>query len=158
MLSSNIAQYIMKTFGINELNGFKETRLNDGLSGAEVYILEILKPRRKRDHGIYVLKVIDTLSEWYNEENNEAVRSKKLCDEAADFQKHLVKVEKNAVVDHKLILILSFALKSEVSTISLERIRLDNKLPLLEQISYDLLKELNKNFINLNYSRQYKLT
>lgn len=147
MLSDNIVKYLMEVFGLNDLNAFNETQLTDGLSGADVYILEVLKPRRKRDRGIYILKVIDTLGRWYDKDNNEAAKSKRIYNEAVNYQKYLVKVEKEAVVDDKLILVLTFALGSELKSISLAQLRLDYKLELLQKISYDLLKKLNANTI-----------
>ena len=143
VLSDKIVKYLMRTFGINDYSGFKEIKITDGLSGAEVYVFQVLKPRRKRDRGTYILKVIDVLGEWYDQENNEVVRSKRIYEEAVDYQENLVRVEKDTVIDDKLVLILSFAFRSEMSSISLAQLRLDNKLELLEQVSYDLLKKLN---------------
>ena len=143
MLDDKIVKYLMQTFGLNDVSDYKVSRINEGLSGSDVYILDILRPRRKRDRGIYILKVIDTLGKWYDKENNEVIRSKRIYDEAINFQKNLVKVQKDVIIDNKLVIILSFALGSETSSISMAQLRLDNKLKLLERISYDLLKKLN---------------
>lgn len=143
MISEDIEKYIIKTFGLNSPNGYKVSKLSEGLSGAEVYILEILAPRRQRDRGIYILKEINTVGKWYNKDKNEADISKAIYNEAIKFQRNLVKVIKNEIVGDKLVLILSYAFGSQISSISMTQLMLDNKLDMLEQISYDLLDKLN---------------
>ena len=143
MLNENIEGYIKKTFGLNSPEGYAVERINEGYSGADVYLLRILWARRQKDNGIYILKVIDTLGKWYDSENNEEAKSRILYENASDFRSHLVKVKYSSIVGDKLILVLSYANNSKLTTISLLQERLDNKLGLIRKISFDLLNEMN---------------
>ncbi len=150
MLSSNIERFIMDTFGLINSTGYKVEEITDGFSGADVYILEIVGAKRTEFCGVYILKVINTLERWYDEKNNELIKSKKIYNEAIKYRNHLVKVEYDAVIDNKLVLILSYALKSVISSISMAQLRLDKKLSLLEKISYELLSELNADAVKFS--------
>lgn len=150
MLDSKLDRYLIDTFGLTDSNGYKKNKITEGFSGAEVYTLEIIRPKRARYRGVYILKMIDTQGKWYKADNNELHKSQKIYSEAVSYQKHLVEVEKNVIIENKLVLILSYAFKSALSTISLSQIRLDNKINLLRQISYDLLSKLNAG--NIEYT------
>lgn len=143
MFSIDIEKFLVEEFGLVDTSGYRATKVTDGLSGAEVYILEIIKPRRKRDCGVYILKIIDTLQKWYDQENNEVYKSKKIYSEAVRFQEHLVKVRTDKKIGDKLVMILSYAFGEKLSLVSLEQLKIDKKLDILENISYDLLSKLN---------------
>lgn len=143
MLSENIDEYIRKTFGLNSSEGYVTEKINEGYSGAEVYLLRILWARRKKDNGIFILKVINTLGKWYNSEGNEETKSRTLYENASEFRNHLVRVKYSSIIGDKLILVLSYANNSQLTTISLLQERLDNKLQLIRKISFDLLNEMN---------------
>lgn len=150
MLSNNIENYIMQTFELNSSNSYKIEELTDGFSGADVYILEIVNTQRSELRGVYILKVISTLERWYEEKNNELSKSKRIYANAAKYREHLVKVEYDAVIDDKLVLILSYALKSVISSVSMAQLKIDKKLSLLEKISYELLAGLNANAVKFS--------
>lgn len=143
MLSAGIDKYIKKTFGLNTSEGYVADRINEGYSGAEVYLLRILRAKRGRDNGIYILKVIDTLGQWYDPANNEEMKSRAFYRNAGEFSKHLVKVSSSSSVDDKLVLILAYANNSQLTTMSLLQERLDKKLRLVRKISFDLLAGMN---------------
>ncbi|MCC8104661.1 MAG: hypothetical protein LIO99_01340 [Clostridiales bacterium] len=147
MLDKEIESYIMKEYGINSSEGYKAERLRDGLSGADVFMLELISPRRNRDIGTYVLKVIDTTSQWYDPLNNEIMKTQSIYNEAVPYQKHLVKVTKNGSVGNRLVMVLTYALGKRRDTLPMEKLSLDGKIGLLELISYELLKELNKDSV-----------
>lgn len=145
MISQEIEEFLINVFDLVNVKDCSITKLTDGLSGAAVYILEIKNSRNKSCCGIYILKIIDTLAQWHDRNNNEVDKSKEIYSNAINFQKHLVKVIADKVIDNQLVMILSYAFSEKMSLVSLAQLRVDNKLEILEHISYDLLSEFNKN-------------
>lgn len=102
MLDSKLDKYLIDTFGLTNSNGYTINKITEGFSGAEVYTLEIIRPKRARYRGVYILKMIDTQGKWYKADNNELHKSQKIYSEAVNYQNHLVEVEKNAIIENKL--------------------------------------------------------
>lgn len=144
MISSEIDNYIIREFGLINIDGCRVSKINEGFSGAKVFMLEILKPKRNRMTGVYILKIIDNASDSKELEKSNRVYSEALC-----FQNHLVKVMKHTVLDNRLILILEYAAKRVLSTISLSQLKIDEKIKYLKNISYDLLAKLNAEHIEV---------
>lgn len=92
MISQEIEEFLINVFDLVNVKDCSITKLTDGLSGAAVYILEIKNSRNKSCCGIYILKIIDTLAQWHDRNNNEVDKSKEIYSNAINFQKHLVKV------------------------------------------------------------------
>ena len=63
MISSEVDKYIIREFGLTNIDGCRVSKINEGLSGAKVFMLEILKPKRNRMTGVYILKIIDNASD-----------------------------------------------------------------------------------------------
>ena len=146
MRDDKIKSYIMEFFGLNSEENMKTTALSEGMSEAEVYILEISNARRRRNIGTYVLKIMDASEENCINEN-EAEKSRNLYETATQYKEHLVKVRSEKIIENKLVMILSFALKEKYNSHSLAQIKLNEKFKFLENISYDLLKKMNSDRI-----------
>ena len=65
MLDCKIEKYLINSFGLIDASGYKVLKITEGLSGADVYILEILKPKRHRYRGSYIpVSYTHLLSRW----------------------------------------------------------------------------------------------
>ena len=124
--------------------------LTDGLSGAQVYILRIKKSPINERIGIYILKIIDTTSCWYNEQFNEADKTEEIYNQSEKYQDHLVKLCYRQTIDDKLIIICSYALQNELCSITLYNNDIHEKCQKLESISYELLEKFNDTYICKN--------
>ena len=142
MLTEDVKQYIISSFGLISDKGYQLLKLSDGYSEAEVYILEVNGARRQRDLGTFILKIIDLKSE-NDSDKNEAEKTRDIYEKANNFRKHLVKIKYEKVIENKLVMILSFTFDGKFSSILLAQIKIDNQCKLLRDVSYDLLKKLN---------------
>lgn len=145
MITEEIKKYIKEELNITSDEGIKQcTMLTEGKSGAEVYRISI-SSRRTRDTGIYIVKMIDTASAWYELEENEASKARVIWKQRTPFQKYLVELRAEKIVDKYHVIIYRQANDSVLNTVTLEKLKTSEKAEILERVSYDLLKKWNTN-------------
>ena len=143
MRKEDLEKFIRKEFRLVSTGKVIMEPISEGMSGAEVYLLTISNAGRTRDNGNYILKIIDMKSQWFSKSNNEGHKAEKIYITSEKFRRHLVKKRVEEYIDDKLIIIYFYALKSRLSSISLEKNGIEEKCEILRNISFDLLEKFN---------------
>lgn len=140
MLSLKIREFIKEQLAVVSDNNFNPCFLTEGRSGAEVYRVKVIS-RRDRLTGNYVVKVCGIPK---REEKSEACKANILYRGAPDFSQHLVKVESEAEVDGKYVIIYHQANNSVIDMTSFSELSGEILAKYVKQVSFDLLACLNK--------------
>ncbi len=146
--NQEILEFLVKEFRLASKNSIILKPITEGLSGAEVYFLLINSAARARDNGNYILKIIDTTSNWFLKNDNESNKAEAIYANSKHYQQHLVKVRTKKYIGDKLVIVYFYALKSRLNSISLDKTQIDLKSKVLEAISYELLEKFNYCAIN----------
>lgn len=155
MLNKEEKEFIKKQLNMTSDKDFINIeQLVDGKSGACVYRIKIIS-KRKRDTGVYIVKVIDTKSQWYNYYNSEAVRSASIHNDSDKFERHLVKTKADEIIEDKHIIIYSYANSSELNSISLEKVKKLDQTECLYKISYEILHLFCDPIISYQYDGNF---
>lgn len=144
-----IKEFLVKEFRLISHEGIITKSITEGYSGAEVYLLIISNAARSRDNGNYILKIIDTTSQWFSKTDNEANKSEEIYEKSTQYHQHLVKVRAKKYIGDKLVIVYFYALKSRLNSITLDKNQIDVKCKLLESISYELLECFNNHDISI---------
>ena len=132
-----IRSFIKDKLFMSSDNDFaQEEVLNDGLSGAKVYRINI-RSRRERCSGYYIIKCIDTTSRWYDEDRNEKARYEILHTNSQQFGDRLVKVFSYGRAEEFFVIIYSQAVSSVVHAVPLEKLAGKNLIAFIKQLSND---------------------
>lgn len=139
MLSQKIQEFIKEKLAVVSDDGINAYSLIEGRSGADVYRIKI-KSRRDRLNGSYIVKVCSIPE---RDKENEANKANILHHGATDFSQHLVKVEKEAEVDGKYLIIYHQANDIVIDMTAFSELSGEVLAKYVKQVSFDLLARLN---------------
>ncbi len=140
MLSLKIREFIKEQLSVISDNNINALPLTEGRSGADVYRVKVTS-RRNRLNGSYIVKVCSIPE---RDEENEADKANILHRGATDFSQHLVKVEREAEVDGKYVIIYHQANDSVIDMTAFSELSGKVLAKYVKQVSFDLLARLNK--------------
>lgn len=140
MFSVKIQEFIKNRLAVVSDDNINACPLTEGRSGADVYRVRVIS-RRERLTGSYVVKVCDIPE---REEKKEAYKANVLYQRAPDFSQHLVKVEAEAEVDGKTVIIYNQANNSVMDMVAFSELSVDVLDKYVKQVSFDLLSLMNK--------------
>ena len=143
MLPKEVCEYIKSALHVvSDDNISNIIELGEGHSGASVYRMKIIS-RRKRDSGIYVIKLISTSSPWYTTSENEAENSLAIYHNADLFRDRLVDIYADGTVGGYHILIFRQANDSVLNTASLDNLKVSEQVQYINIIAFELLQKMN---------------
>ncbi len=140
MLSQKIQAFIKERLYVVSDDCIEAHLLTEGRSGANVYRTNV-KSRRERLTGNYIVKICDIPAK---EEEKEAYKADALHKSAPDFSKHLVKVEAEAEIDGKTVIIYNQANNSVMDMVAFSELSGDMLAKYVKQVSFDILSLMNK--------------
>ena len=140
MLTSKIREIIKERLAVVSDNNISDHPLTEGRSGADVYRVKVIS-RRERLTGCYIVKVCDIPE---REEKKEAYKANAFYHGAPDFSQHLVKVEAEAEVDGKTVIIYNQANNSVMDMVAFSELSGDVLAKYVTQVSFDILALMNK--------------
>lgn len=114
--------------------------LAEGRSGASVYRVNVIS-KNETLTGNYIVKVCNIPE---SDEKSEAYKANVLYKRAPDFSQHLVKVEAEAEVDGKAVIIYNQANNSVMDMVAFSELSGDVLAKYVKQVSSDLLSLMNK--------------
>lgn len=140
MFSIKIQEFIKKQLAVISNDNIDTCLLTEGRSCANVYRVKVTS-RRERLTGSYVVKICDIPE---RKEKKEAYKANVLYQGAPDFSQHLVKVEAEAEVDGKTVIIYNQANNSVMDMVVFSELSGDALAKYVKQVSFDLLSLMNR--------------
>lgn len=153
VLENVVGEVIKEYFQLESGEDYDVTPIKGGMSGAEVFLLRVKRPREAGKTGCYILKVINTEGRSEGMKDYEALQIEKIRQLSEAFSEHLVERCHYEVRGDRLIIVSSYAFHTELNSISFSKKKWDReKCGTIRAISYDLLNAFNTDNIELHQS------